>query len=136
MSAHWSERYLGQPWVPGTHDCWAFFRRVQHEVYQVEMAEAGPAFDPHSTLSCARALQEGRAAGWLEVATPAEGDAVLMARGSVPTHVGVWAGNSVLHCQRGSGVVLQNLPSLRRHGWSTITFYRREVGANSFARHP
>lgn len=121
---HWSLSYIGDPWVAGTHDCWQFFRRVQREVFRVEIPDAGPAFDPHSSLSCARALDAGRGE-WLELAQPAEGDAVLMARGSVPTHVGVWAGGAVLHCQRGAGAILQELPGLRRHGWGSIRFYRR-----------
>lgn len=123
--SHWAEAYIGEPWVAGEHDCWAFFRRIQLEVFGVEIPAAGPDLDAGSTLSCARALEDGRRAGWVEVHDPQEGDAVLMARGAHPTHVGVWTGCAVLHCQRGSGVVLQDLSSLRRHGWGGIRFYRR-----------
>lgn len=129
---HWCERYLGEPWIAGEHDCWQFFRRVQLEIFHVEIPTSGSAFDPASTLSCARALDasEVHRHGWSEVAQPQDGDAVLMARGAHPTHVGVWVGGdegAVLHCQRGSGVVMQDSSSLRRHGWGRLQFYRRSA---------
>lgn len=130
--SHWSERYLGEPWLSGEHDCWQFFRRVQREQFGFDIPEVDLPFDAGNTLSCARALTEGRECDkWSETDRPTEGCAVLLARGTRPTHVGVWVdanGGAVLHCARGSGVVLQDLASLNRHGWGGMRFYRRAHG--------
>lgn len=125
---HWCERYIGEPWVAGRHDCWAFFRRVQREQFGREIP-AGGTFDSTSTVSCIRALRHDEERGhWLEVMEPTEGDAALLSRNLIPSHVGVWVnanGGALLHCVQGVGVILQNHASLARHGWGSIRFYRR-----------
>ena len=120
---HWAEEYIGQPWIPGDSDCWAFFRQVQRKHF----GRMVPAIDVDALnrLACVRTFDEHPERGmWSGVENPQDGDAVLMARGRHPSHVGVWVNGGVLHSQQGAGVVFSKLPQLARDGWSTITFFR------------
>ncbi len=124
---HWAHAYIGDAWDARTHDCWVFVRRVWAE----QFGRTVPAvdFDAASALDCRRALaQRPERDNWIEVATPAEGDAVLMAKGRHPCHVGVWVatdGGRVLHCLQGHGVVCQDVTALRLMGLRVTGYYRR-----------
>lgn len=130
MMNHWAADEIGRPWLAGVHDCWAFFRRVQAERYGRHV----PPFqvDARSTLACARAMNANpERQAWHRVSTPEDGDAVILARGKHPTHVGIWLdidGGGVLHCQRGAGVIFQDLRALGLAGWSHLEFYRKGPG--------
>lgn len=127
---HWSAAYLGRPWVSGEHDCWGFFRAVQRERFG--RAIPAVAVDAESAAACVEAIATLQAprAGWRPLAdgeTPADGDAVLLARHQAPAHVGVWIeadGGGVLHCQRGAGVVFLARRALARAGWGRIECFR------------
>ena len=90
----WAAQYIGQPWVHGEHDCWAFFRRVQAERFgrQVPAIDVD-AFDVRACVAAFTGHDER--ARWQEVQQPQEGDAVLMSQSRVPTHVGVWVDGGV-----------------------------------------
>jgi len=124
----WAIDYIGDPWIAGEHDCWAFFRRVQKEVFHVEL----PAFDVDvdNILSVAKELNSNEEkSNWDKVCSPKEGDAVLMAHTKYPSHIGVWVDadrGGVLHCTRGEGVVFSNYKSLEMLGWKTLTYYRHK----------
>lgn len=128
MMPHWSERYLGRPWVEGRHEC--------TDLVEIVLAE-----------EFGRRLRFPRAAGVRErdrlVATrigefaapldrpPAEGDGVLLrARGrrAVGSHIGVWcepAGvPSVLHCAEALGAVVHALDALPGRGLEVAGLYR------------
>lgn len=65
-------------------------------------------------------------ASWGEVAVPQEGDAVLMAQGALPCHVGVWLDlGGVLHAVTGAGGVFTPLGRLRDMGYRVVGYYRR-----------
>ena len=104
---HWAFDYIGMPWTRDGNDCWQFFRRVQAERF----GRVIPAFDmaSHRAVVCARAVAENpERANWQPVDRPQEGDAVLMAHASHPSHIGLWIdvdGGGVLHCINGPGVV-------------------------------
>lgn len=123
---HWAIAYIGEPWVAGEHDCWAFFRRVQADRF----GRAVPAIDvnAHSLMACARAVADNpERANWLPVSSPVEGDAVLMAHSRYPSHVGLWVdvdGGGVLHCVEGAGVIFQTIKNLKACGWGHVEFYR------------
>lgn len=125
--SHWSEQYLGEPWVAQEHDCWAFARRVWREQFGRHVPHVP--FDATSPLACRRALvNEPERLQWEKVETPADGDAVLLSKSSRPSHVGVWAdanGGAVVHCVGGAGVVVQNPQSLKLTGWNILGCYRR-----------
>jgi cell wall-associated NlpC family hydrolase len=119
----WAAQYIGQPWVHGEHDCWAFFRRVQAERFgrQVPAIDVD-AFDVRACVAAFTGHDER--ARWQEVQQPQEGDAVLMSQSRVPTHVGVWVDGGVLHCVRGAGVVFSSLRGLKSFPYNVTGYYR------------
>jgi hypothetical protein len=120
---HWISEYIGEPWVAGENDCWAFFRRVQRIRFGVEVPAVD--VDAMSVRACANALEgHEERIRWQPVENPLEGDAVLMGRGKHPIHIGLWAAGGVLHCVEGAGVVFQSVASLKMAGWRNLTYYR------------
>jgi len=123
---HWAAQYIGEPGVAGEHDCWAFFRRVQRDIFKRDVPVID--VDACSRFACVRAfVNHDERANWNLITAPEEGCAVLLSQSKHPSHVGVWAdvdGGGVLHCVEGSGVIFQNPSSLKTSGWSTLEFYR------------
>lgn len=117
---HWAARYVGTPWDAAENHCWAFCRRIWREVFGVEVPEA--LVDGGSPLAARRAFGQGHE-GWQPVDTPQEGDAVLMAKGRHPCHVGVWAAGGVLHSVAGLGGI--HTPPARLQGYRITGYYRR-----------
>lgn len=68
-------------------------------------------------------------AGWQGTDSPVEGNAVLMAKGARPCHVGIWiappSGAGVLHSVERSGVVFTSPQRLAGIGYRIIGTYRR-----------
>ena len=120
---NWIREYIGQPWIHGTHDCWAFFRRVQFEKFNriVPVIDV----DAFNTMACVRAFNtHEERQRWQEVAIPKDGDAVLMSQSTQPTHVGVWVNDGVLHCVRNTGVVFSSLRALKSFPYNVTGYYR------------
>ena len=122
----WVRDYIGQPWIYGEHDCWAFFRKVQKERFGRDV----PIIDVNAfnTLECVRAFvgHEERA-NWIEIPNTQQakdGDAVLMSQSKRPTHVGVWVNGAVLHCVRNTGVVYTNEKNLKSFPYNITGIYR------------
>lgn len=119
----WVREYLGQPWVHGEHDCWAFFRKVQKEKFGRIVPQID--VDAFNTMACAKAfINHPERKNWREVAIPENGDAVLMSQSVTPTHVGVWVDGAILHCVMGSGVVYTNEKSLKCFPYNISGIYR------------
>lgn len=126
---HWAAQYIGQPWEAGVSDCWHFARRVWRERWGWEIpavlgAGAGP-------IAARRALADVPVE-WSETKRPQEGDAVMMALGRHPCHVGVWIdvdGGGVLHSIEGPGVIYTAGPRLVALGYRVCGFYRRVANA-------
>ncbi|MGV0961437.1 MAG: hypothetical protein ACOYB1_16555 [Limnohabitans sp.] len=145
---HWADRYLGEPWVTGTHDCWHFARRVWRERFgwQVSALEVD-ALDRLASLRAFAGHQEYR--HWTRVETTREsareGDACLMGRSARPCHIGVvvdlgvTAGNDpvgILHCLQGAGVVFTPYGRLGSLGLQVVSHYRRCPHAQVLAQGP
>lgn len=126
---HWSSAWLGQEWHPLENDCWMFARRVWARQFGIEVPELGV---DAGNLRVVLAACSGHAelAGWEPVATPIEGDGVLLGKGRLASHVGVWVdanGGAVLHCQQGAGSILSSRAMLDMTGWKKLVFYRRKT---------
>lgn len=128
---HWAENYIGHPWQAGAQgpdawDCWGLFRHVQAAHFGLDVPVVD--VDAMSLPAVARAFGgHAERARWVEVSTPQDGDAVLMAHNRFPSHVGVWLdidGGGVLHCQQGSGTLFTRRAMLPLAGWSRASFWR------------
>lgn len=127
---HWATAHIGTPWVAGQSDCWHFARGIWRGRYGWDVPEAlVDAADPRAGR---RAFAVGHeATGWMPTAGvcgPAEGDAVLMARGRHPCHVGIWVnlpeGPAVLHSVEAAGVICTRLAFLPSMGFRLVGIYR------------
>jgi len=131
---HWAARYIGTPWVAGESDCWNLARRVWRERFgwDVPAVLADDEFDAGDPRAARRAFAVGPdGTGWAPVAgvcAPAEGDAVLMAMGRHPCHVGVWLGLPEPHCLHaveGAGTICTPMERLPGLGYRVVGIYRR-----------
>jgi hypothetical protein len=95
--------------------------------------------DPPSALGDLRAAQKFIRAelakpDWVSVADPAEGDAVIMWKGGLLCHVGVWvAPGFVLHCTRAEGMVLTRIENLPEQGFRVFGCFRRTAATLAVA---
>ena len=124
---NWPERYIGDEWINGKHDCWAFCRRVWAEVFSLVVPVID--LDALNMLDVMRALRnDGEREKWASVLNPTEGCAVLMSQSNRPSHVGVWTeidGGGVVHCVKGIGVIFSSVSALSVMGYRILVFYER-----------
>lgn len=123
----WAAHYIGEPWVAGDNDCWAFARRVWREVFGWEVPAVD--VDALNRLATVRAFQRHpERAAWRRVEAPSEGGGVLMGKSARPSHVGVWTeadGGGVVHCVQGAGVVFSSPAALALSGFRVLGHYMR-----------
>lgn len=122
---HWSSRYIGTEWDPRERHCWAFCRRVWAEHFGLEVPEMP--FDGGDARAVRRAFAgDPEFACWHRVEAPTEGDAVVMAQGAHPAHVGIWLDlGGVLHSIAGSGGIYTPRVRLRDIGYRVTGCWRR-----------
>ena len=124
MTAHWAAAYIGTEWARDAN-CWHFCARIwaEHFGFTVPLIEIDGA-DPRATR---RALETSAGKpGWVEVADPAEGCGVMMAKGALPCHVGIWLSlGGVLHCVEGAGAIFTPAERLADLGYRIVGTYRR-----------
>lgn len=126
--SHWATDYIGMPWTPD-FTCWHFCVLVWRQRFGVSVSPTVvDASDPRATR---RAFEVGAATeGWAEVSRAAaiEGDAVLMAKGARPCHVGLWLSlGGVLHCVEGAGAIFTSAERLGDLGYRIVGTYRRNA---------
>lgn len=118
----WTEAFVGLPYIAGVGECGHRAALVWRRVFGFEV-EAPSAF---GDMDAAQVLIKAELAkpGWLPVFTPAEGDAVIMWKGSRLAHVGVWVDpGHVLHCTRAQGMVLTPTAGLAAQGFRVFGFF-------------
>lgn len=107
---HWSDKYIGRPYVAGSYDCAA----LAAEVAQAEFGRAVRLPQDRPTGHFAQsaeidALQDDYA---VPVTDPQEGDPVLMKCRGRLSHIGVWClidGEPyILHAMRNAGHVVRH----------------------------
>lgn len=128
-STDWPTQYIGDPWVRYHHDCWAFVRRVWHEVFGLDVPSVD--VDALSALSVRRVLSNhAELQNWEKIQGPVEGCGVLMSQGKRASHVGIWADSDyggVLHCVKGRGVIFTTIPATVNMGYNILGYYRRQA---------
>ncbi len=125
-SPHWTQAYVGLPYIMGVGECGHRAALVWRERFGFEV-EAAPAF---GDMAAAQNLIKAELAGsnWQPVLRPEEGDAVIMWKGARIAHVGVWvAPGHVLHCTRRDGMVLTPVEELDGQGFRVFGYFRRQV---------
>jgi len=124
-TAHWSEPYVGLPYHEA--DCAALAERVQRQVFRRDLSLPGDRACGLRGLSAQIASLKADYA--VPVATPRDGDAVLMvARGRLQ-HIGVYCDIGgvpyVLHAVRNAGqTCLHRIADLGRFGLAIEGYYR------------
>jgi hypothetical protein len=117
--------YLGLPYETGgmgpeSFNCWGFVRYYLQREHNISI----PVIPGDGALTVARLLQDHpEKQNWLEVATPENGDIVMLSYNRRPHHVGVWE-NGVLHCVKGMGVVFHTRQRLALERWNITGIYR------------
>jgi len=125
--AHWSDRYVGQPYVPGENDCAELAARVQREVFGREIAL--PSERAFGLRGLTAQIDAARDDYGTRTDSPADGDAVLMRCRGKLSHIGVYCDLDgvgwVLHAVRNAGqVVRHRLRELPLQGLAVEGFYR------------
>jgi hypothetical protein len=123
---HWSDAYLGLPYVEGEFDCADLAARVRREVFGQEIHLPSD----HGAGAFARnaAVTRNKDATAERTDAPVDGDAVLLiARGRLQ-HIGLYcviAGEPwVMHNQEKIGVHRTRLRELERFGYRLEGFYK------------
>lgn len=128
--AHWSDRYLGRPYVAGSGDCAMLAAEVRHDVFgDASAIAAAEAERAASALGRARQAQQVIAQHGARTDVPIEGDAVLMLCRGRPSHIGIYCLIDdepwVLHAMANAGeAVRHRLRDLPRVGLALEGFYR------------
>lgn len=125
--AHWTEAYVGQPYVEGDNDCAALAIRVQAAVFGRDISDLIER--EHGLRAQSAQIEAVKAAYAEQVAVPQEGDAVLMRARGVLSHIGIYTEIEgvcyVLHAMRNAGqVCLHRLRALEGLGLAVEGFYR------------
>ncbi len=126
---HWSQRYIGQPYVAGDADCARLLCQVRREVFGMPVPDEAEVERKASRLGRVGQLADGVQTFGQHTTDPVEGDAVLMVCRGRPSHVGVYCvvdkEASVLHAMENAGmVVLHKLRDLSRVLLTVEGFYK------------
>ncbi|MGV8987658.1 MAG: NlpC/P60 family protein [Cypionkella sp.] len=130
QTSHWAEGYIGMP----AADCWAFVR----DVWEGHWGLVVPVlpYEPGNARSVRRSLDRAADHGWIAVTCPQEGDAVLMAQGQRPSHVGLWIEpddvGGVLHWTEAHATVWTVPAQLGSFGYRILGFWRHPALDPSF----
>lgn len=122
----WALPYVGLPYIVGAGECGHRAALVWRQEFGFDI-EAPAAFGDLRAAQRHIRAEIGRP-DWSRVRLPAEGDAVLMWKGDLLAHVGVWvAPGHVLHCTRAEGMVLTPEAALPGQGFRVFGYFRRQA---------
>ncbi len=125
--SHWATPYIGRPWSAGDH-CLDLARRIWREQCGWDVAVLPAGLDDPRGIR--RAFKTASKDDWEQVHFPHEFDAVLMAQGLHPCHIGVWAAPvgqeaGIVHSMEGMATVFTPPARLPLLGLSLTGFWRR-----------
>lgn len=117
--AHWSEKYIGQPYMVHSADCARLLAKVRKEQFGQEVPTEIEVDRAQSRLGRLGQMKDLVAEFGVRTDTPKEGDAVLMNCRSRPSHIGIYCEVDnepcVLHAmQNADMVVLHRIRELNR----------------------
>lgn len=109
---HWSDNYIGEPYVTGDADCARLIARVRQEIYGLPVPD-----DVEVDRAASRLGRVGQMSDLVDLYgqrtdDPDEGDVVLMLCRARPSHVGVYCvvdnEPCVLHAMENAGMVVRH----------------------------
>lgn len=109
---HWSDNYIGEPYVTGDADCARLIARVRQEIYGLPVPD-----DVEVDRAASRLGRIGQMSDLVDLYgqrtdDPDEGDVVLMLCRARPSHVGVYCvvdnEPCVLHAMENAGMVVRH----------------------------
>lgn len=132
---NWCLKYLGKPWQvaptpPDSFNCGELVRHIYREKQGIEMAPIEA--DASDLRQCVEGMdyQPYRLIRLPEGELVRELDVVFMARNRHDDHCGLAVetgeGIMVLHCQQGSGVLLDSAFDLKSRGYRRLKWCRHE----------
>lgn len=132
--AHWSDRYVGRPYIEGTADCAALAQDVRAEVFGRPVAlPAARDYIGKEGIAKVRAMNAQIEAHALDYGTPtdcpADGDAVLLVSRGRLDHIGLFCliGREpwVLHAATGIDQVIRTrVRELHLYGYRVEGYYQ------------
>lgn len=109
---HWSEQYIGDPYVLGDADCARLIARVRREVYELPVPSDVEVDRAASRLGRVGQMNDLVAIYGQRTDNPEEGDVVLMMCRGRPSHVGAYCvvdnEPCVLHAMENAGMVVRH----------------------------
>lgn len=128
MRSHWSERYVGLAYVPGTLDCARLVERVLQEQFGRRDIHL-PAPEHPDNLAEGALVRDVLEDYVVRIEQPEEGDGVLMMARGRPSHIGIFClighRRYVLHALRQSGRVCLHTPAALARMWLPVEGYYR-----------
>ena len=126
---HWSERYIGLPYVLGESDCGHMAAGILREVFGKTIPERAAVEREVSRLGRVHQMSDVVESFCLPVDAPEEGDLVLMLCRGRPSHIGVYCRvngrGCVLHAMENAGMtVLHPIARLSSLLLSVEGYYR------------
>jgi len=117
--SHWSEKYIGQAYMPHTADCARLLSRVRSEQFGLPVPTDIEVDRAASRLGRIGQMSDLVAEFGQRTENPQEGDAVLMLNRGRPSHIGAYCivngEPCVLHAMENAGmVVLHRIRELNR----------------------
>lgn len=127
--AHWSEKYIGSPYVYNVLDCGNLVTRVRKEVFNLPVPEEMEAKRQDSLTAKLRQIKHLFSTYGERTDNPQEGDAVLMFCAGRPGHIGVYCevnnDKYVLHAMESAGmVVMHRISDLERYFLKVEGYYK------------
>lgn len=126
---HWSEQYIGSPYVYNKLDCANLVTRVKKEVFNFPVPAEMECKREDSLTARLRQIKHIFDEYGERTDDPQEGDAVLMLFAGRPGHIGVYClvnkHKCVLHAMESAGmVVLHKISDLERYFLKVEGYYK------------
>lgn len=127
--AHWSEKYIGLPYVRGDADCARLCSSVRKQQFNKPAPEDIEVDRAESRLGRVGQMSDLVAEYGVKTDNPSEGDVVLMMCRARPSHIGIYCivdgEECVLHAMESAKmVVLHKIRDLHRVFLSVEGFYK------------
>ena len=126
---HWSEKYIGIPYIRGVADCARLVCDVREREFDGYVPNETDVERANSRLGRSAQIQDGVEIYGERTDKPEEGDVVLVNVLGRASHVGVFCivngENSILHAMENAGmVVLHKIRDLEKYRMSVEGYYK------------